>query len=259
MTHLTGSIHAGVRGMSACLVALPLVLLLACLSQLRSEDLPAASASVAGYQTLLIDGWTVRVHDDLRRSQAEATAVALALLRSQLDGIVQVVPIQAVEKLRGITLWVNPEYPGVRPSAEYHPGADWLRSVNRNPLMVKGVEFTNVTIFAAEIRRMPNLVLHELAHGFHDLVLGFDQPEVMAQFERMKAGGTYDKVERSSGDGRPDTFEKAYAMTNHREYFAECTEAFFGRNDFFPFDRAQLHQHDPQMEQLLERVWTTGR
>ena len=44
-------------------------------------------------------------------------------------------------------------------------------------------------------------------------------------------------------------------MTNHMEYFAESSESFFARNDFFPFNRAELHQHDPQMEQLLERLW----
>ncbi len=259
MMGLLHVLHAGVGQMTACLVALPLLVLLTFSSHLRCEDLPAAPVSVPGYQTLMIDGWTVRIHDELRKSQGEVTDAALTLLRSQLGGIVQVVPIRSVEKLREITLWFNPEYPGVRPSAEYHPGADWLRSVKRNPLMVKGVEFTNVRIFDAEIRRMPNLVLHELSHGFHDRVLSFDQPEVIAQYERMRDGGTYDKVERWFGDGRPNTFEKAYAMTNHKEYFAECSEAFFGRNDFFPFDRAQLHQHDPQMEQLLERLWTDGR
>jgi Mlc titration factor MtfA (ptsG expression regulator) len=44
-------------------------------------------------------------------------------------------------------------------------------------------------------------------------------------------------------------------MTNPQEYFAETTEAFFSRNDFFPFNRAELKQHDPDMEQLLTRLW----
>jgi hypothetical protein len=44
-------------------------------------------------------------------------------------------------------------------------------------------------------------------------------------------------------------------MTNDREYFAECTEAFFGRNDWYPFDREQLAQHDPEMLKLLRKLW----
>ena len=37
--------------------------------------------------------------------------------------------------------------------------------------------------------------------------------------------------------------------------FAETTEAFFSRNDFFPFTRAELKQHDPEMFALLEKLW----
>jgi len=33
------------------------------------------------------------------------------------------------------------------------------------------------------------------------------------------------------------------------------TEAFFSRNDFFPFNRAELKRHDPGMEQLLPKLW----
>jgi len=56
-------------------------------------------------------------------------------------------------------------------------------------------------------------------------------------------------------DGKPNTVERAYAATNEREYFAETTEAFFGRNDFYPFTRADLEKHDPEMFHLLARVW----
>jgi hypothetical protein len=40
------------------------------------------------------------------------------------------------------------------------------------------------------------------------------------------------------------------------EYFAEATEAFFGTNDFYPFVRAELLQHDPELFKLLETLWT---
>jgi hypothetical protein len=39
------------------------------------------------------------------------------------------------------------------------------------------------------------------------------------------------------------------------EYFAEATEAFFGTNDFYPFVRSELKQHDPQMYDLLRKLW----
>jgi hypothetical protein len=211
----------------------------------------------ARHQTNSIEGWTVLVSEQLLKGEKEATTRALELLRVQLKEIVRVVPAPAVAKLREVTLWFSPEYPGVTPRAEYHPGAGWLRDNGRDPAMVKAIEFTDVRNFESETKRMPNFTLHELAHAYHDRVLagGFDNAQIKAAYERAKASGSYDKVERWFGNGRQNTLERAYAMTNSMEYFAETTEAFFSRNDFFPFTREELHRHDPEMEKLLERAW----
>jgi hypothetical protein len=48
---------------------------------------------------------------------------------------------------------------------------------------------------------------------------------------------------------------KAYAASNVEEYFAEATEAFFGTNDFYPFVRPELREHDPELFRVLERIW----
>ena len=213
--------------------------------------------TAAGHQTNSIEGWTVLVDRRLLAEDKTGTATALELLRAQLQEIVRRVPAPAVAKLREVPLWFSPEYPGVTPRAEYHPGAGWLRDNGRDPAMVKSVEFTDVRNFQAETRRMPNFTLHELAHAYHDRVLerGFDNAEIKAAYERARAGKSYDRVERWFGNGRSNTFERAYAMTSPQEYFAESTEAFFSRNDFFPFTHAELKRHDPEMERLLGRLW----
>jgi len=208
-----------------------------------------------GYEARLVEGWTVQIRTELLADEKPATEKALELLAAQLKEILRVVPAPAVAKLREVTLWFSPPYPGVRPTAEYHPGRDWLVSKGRNPDMAKGVEFTDVRDFEKETRRMPNFTLHELAHGYHDRVLGFNNPGIKAAYDRAKASGSYEAVERWFGNGKPNTIERAYAMTNPQEYFAESTEAFFVRNDFFPFNREELHRHDPEMEKLLERLW----
>ncbi len=43
-------------------------------------------------------------------------------------------------------------------------------------------------------------------------------------------------------------------MSEHKEYFAGSTEALFSHNDFFPFTRAELKQHDPQMLAFREKL-----
>lgn len=212
-----------------------------------------AATGTQEHDQRLIAGWTVRIHPRLF-DDAVALEKALGLLRAQLDEIVRVVPAKAVAELRKVPLWINPEYPKVPPRAEYHPGAAWLRDNGRDPSMEKAIEFTNVRIFEAECRRMPNFALHELAHAFHDRVLGFENPEIEAVFQKARAAGKYDRVQRQDSAGRK-RLDKAYAMTNAKEYFAELTEALFTRNDFFPFNRAELQKHDPEAETLLVRLW----
>jgi len=216
-----------------------------------------AGITAARSQTNVVEGWTVVVNERLLAEEKAATEKALELLRGQLQQIVRGVPAPAVAKLREVTLWFSPEYPGVKPRAEYHPGAGWLREHGRDPAMVKGIEFTDIRNFEAEARRMPNFTLHELAHAYHDRVLpdGFGNKEIKAAFERAKASKSYDKVERWHGNGKPNTFERSYAMTDPEEYFAESTEAYFARNDFFPFTHEELKRHDPEMEQLLGKLW----
>ena len=154
-------------------------------------------------------------------------------------------------------LYFSPTYPGSRGGAEFHPDAGWLKDNGRDPIMAKGVEFSNIPIFEQEVNRMPNFALHELAHASHNRFLNgsFDNREIKAAYDKAKASGSYDKVERWHGNGKPNTFERAYAMTDPQEYFAETTEAFFSRNDFFPFTKEELKKNDPAMFEVLQKLW----
>ncbi len=209
----------------------------------------------AGFETRDLAGWTVFISDALKTQEPEATGKAITILEGQLANIVKVVPAPAVAALRHVPIWMTPPPPKGRPGCEYHPDGAWLDNNGRDPAMAKGVQMSNIAHFEEEANRMPWFTLHELSHAFHDQVLGFDDEDIKAAYVEARAGGSYDKVERWLGNGRPNTFERAYAMTNEKEYFAESTEAFFGRNDFFPFTRDQLKKHDPRMCSLLERVW----
>ena len=47
-------------------------------------------------------------------------------------------------------------------------------------------------------------------------------------------------------------------MANPMEFFAENTEAFFCRNDFFPFTRDELKRYDPETFALVEKLWSSA-
>ena len=99
------------------------------------------------------------------------------------------------------------------------------------------------------------VVLHELSHAYHDQCIegGFGNKEIIEAYEKAKEAGTYEKVLLYTGRK-----VRHYAITNHKEYFAEGTEAYFYRNDFYPFVRAELKEHDPEFHDVLKRIWGTA-
>ena len=237
-------------------IASCLVLLL-CVVSSPAQD-PAAAKTVAKFDAIdryaeqQIRGWRVLVHRDLLAEELTSLRKRTAtLLTTQLRQIEETVPEAAVNQLRKIPIWVEVAHPK-HPCMCYHPDAGWLRDNGMNPAKARAVEIANCENFLGWTKDQPWMVLHELAHGYHHQVLknGFENSEVLEAFQQARKSQRYDSVLRINGRK-----EKAYAMNNQQEYFAEQTEAFFGKNDFFPFDRAELREHDPKMHDLLRKLW----
>ena len=222
-------------------------------SELRASGDPRfAEPEHATFEVL---GWTVHLNDQLVANSPRPTKRILELLHVQLQRVVDVVPQRALTHLRQVPIWINPPYEGKRGTAEYHPQASWLVRNGRNPAMGRAIEITNVNNFPFENRRMPYVLLHELAHGYHHRVIkdGYGNTELRAAYERARDSGSYDDVPRFNGN--KTVRDKAYGMSNPMEYFAESTEAYFGKNDFFPFNREELKKHDPQIHTLVRELW----
>jgi hypothetical protein len=223
--------------------------------QLPAEE-PSSNASPAksvfdptsAYRERQIEGWRVLVNEKLlvETNLCERT---LKLLAAQLYQIVRAVPPGPLAKLRQIPIWVERSSDQF-PCMCYHESRDWLSAHGVNPDKTGAVELANPETFLAWTRDQPWMVLHELAHGYHQRFLGPDHAGIRRCFERAKASKTYESVLRIDG-----TRGRHYALNNEKEYFAEATEAFFGTNDFYPFTRAELTEHDPEMFKLLCEVW----
>jgi dipeptidyl-peptidase-4 len=198
-------------------------------------------------------GWKVLVNEELLGARAEVGGKALALLEEKLRGIRDTVPEAALTALERVPIWIGvDDY--AAPNACYHPSADWLRTHGWNPDKAGAVEIGNAAIFLDWSRTQPMMVLHELAHAFHHQVLTHQHAGIRSAYEQAKKSGSYEEVSHVSG-GR----QRAYAMNNEQEFFAEISEAYFGRNDFYPFTRADLAQHDPALLQLIAGIWHTVR
>ncbi|RYG25752.1 hypothetical protein EON82_05945 [bacterium] len=201
------------------------------------------------YDTIHIKGWTIKAEAALVRSAGWKSVAAE--LENQLYRVARVVPDGPLQKLRQVTIWVRRNDPSTACMA-YHPGADWLKEHGTDPAMAKGVEIGNAANFVSWTYEQPWMLLHELAHAYHDRFLdkGFDNPEVKSAFEAGAASKKYEKVMHWNGGQ-----ERHYALNNPMEFFAEASEAYFGQNDFFPFVNAELRSFDPDTYTLLVRLW----
>ncbi len=204
------------------------------------------------YAKRSIEGWTVYVNKKLLADQAELGTKALRLLEIKLYEIRRVVPPAACRKLQDVPIWLGVD-DGHAPCAEYHPSRDWLAENGFNPDKAKSVEIGNAARFLEWSKDQPAMVLHELAHSYLDRVLGSNHPGIKAAYDSALKSGTYKSVLRNNGK-----IERAYALTDPQEYFAEASEAFFGTNDFYPFVRVELEKHDPRLYKVLVEVWNRG-
>ncbi len=119
------------------------------------------------YELREIQGWEALVNRRLLADKALCGDV-LKLLDFQLYQITRQVPPPALAKLRTIKIWVERDEPH-HPCMAFHPDAGWLREHNMNPEKAGCVEIANGKNFLEWTRQQPWMVLHELAHGYHDL------------------------------------------------------------------------------------------
>ncbi len=217
-----------------------------------AADAPKQPALPTSHTARQIEGWTVRVDDRLLNGDgAPLGERAIKLLTARLVGISAVLPDKALAKLREVPIQLDLTHGGLRPM-QYHPDAGWLKANGYSEQLAQCVHIPNVHDFLSpfENHRQPWAVLHELAHAYHDRVLGFDEPRIIAAYKKFRDSGKYKSVVTSPGPMR-----EHYALTNEKEFFAEMTESYWGANDFYPFVAGELKQAEPELFALLRDIW----
>jgi hypothetical protein len=189
----------------------------------------------------------------LQRDHPELVKQSLALLEKELSAIIRAVPPQRLPQLKRVTFWLDERVPqgAVKDQVPvFHPNPVWLREHGLNPAMAGGIELPNAAYFLTTYSWEPWAILHELAHFYQNTVLGDDNAVIKAAYDHARATSLYQSVAHYDGKTLP-----AYALQNEREYFAELSEAYFGRNDYYPFTRAELESYDPVGFAMVKAMW----
>lgn len=265
-------VQAFVRSCGLCLASLLIIGCVGLQSGLAEEPSVAKSHRFDPV-VRQIEGWTVHVDPALlgegkvgetaettvgeepstedEAGRANADDRSLTMLANHLQRIAILIPPDTLAKLRQVEIWIERDHP-VLGAMQYHPSRGWLLANDHDERLTRKVHIPHADqlLSKEQMLKHPAVILHELAHGYHDQILSFDHPDVIAVFEKAKASKSYEQVLLYTGQ-----HVRHYGLSNHKEYFAEGTEAYFYRNDFYPFVRAELQQHDPELHDLLKRLW----
>lgn len=206
-----------------------------------------------------LHGWTILVDDRLLTSdgsevgdqQQSLGTTSLRFLEGKLYDITLVVPPPRLQQLREFRIVLDLNC-GDLDNMQYHPSARWLTANGYDASLEKCVHIPVAAQLptARNVSEQPWVILHELAHAFHDNVLGFDHAAVRAAFERYRDSGRGEQTLLFNGQR-----VQHYGLNNEREFFAEMTESLFGVNDFYPFNRAELIHEDRTLYQLMCDIW----
>jgi len=201
-----------------------------------------------------IEGWTVDIDPKMLEGEhAEAGGRALTMLANHLQRIAILMPEDRLKEMRTLGIWIEHDHPDINVEpGPYHPGVGWLTERGYDPRLAKKVHVTRAASLLERhhMLKHPAVILHELAHAYHHQILGFDEPRIKAAYDQAMEAGLYNDVLLYTG-----RTVRHYAANNHLEYFAEGTEVYFYRNDFYPFVRAELKQYDPRLHELLKEIW----
>ncbi len=210
-----------------------------------------ARTSSESFEVRDIEGWSVKVEKTLLNEEKDEGELALKALANHLQRIKFILPQTKFAQLQKLPIWLEHENQKLS-SMQYHPGKGWLINNGHDPALAKHVhiprssDLTKPSMWA----KHPYVILHELAHAYHDQVLGFNHREIREVFDRAKESGKYNRILDHRGNQ-----VKHYGMNNDKEFFAEATEAYLGVNDFYPFVRAEMKQFDPDCFKLMEKIW----
>ena len=214
----------------------------------NAQNADAAFDPTADYQVRQVEGWTVYVNQKLL-AEAPLCERVLKLLQARLIEARGLLPEAALGHLEKVPIWMeltSRRFPG----GCYHPSRRWLESNGVNPDKAGAIEFGNAANFLGWSRTQPAMILHELAHAYHHRVLTHADESVNAAFEQAKSSGEYEQVLYFNGERK-----RAYALNNAQEYFAELSEAYFSTNDFYPFVKPELKEHDPAGFEMVQKAW----
>lgn len=225
------------------------------------EPQPEYVVDEHGYATFTHQGFNFKIKESDYNSSRKGKD-AVKYIKEDLDHIVSIIPEEALEVMRKRPIWLEKNNTANSSAAWYHTWAGYPESIGDLKEKGKCVEITNFSNYISwSDQNQPLMVLHELCHLYHDQGLGGDRNQTINEaYKNAKDNGLYAEgwyrynINQTSQSQWTKTTD-VYCMVTVWEYFAELCEAYWGENDYYPFNYEQLKEHDPVGFAMMESIW----
>ena len=191
----------------------------------------------------------------------------LNILTQDLSQMNRIINDDILNIMHSVAIWINISQDIGHPDGRikgyglsFHHDPKWMI---KNGIMIE--KCRNIEIYSAsdymEWRICQPLVLfHEFVHSFHCFI-GRERRDIKKAYNLAMKNHLYDEVEHIVRKDKITKQEiimhvRGYAAMNHYEYFAQMSEAYFGKCNYYPFNKKQLKQYDTNAYQLCEKIWS---
>ncbi|MCM8534635.1 MAG: hypothetical protein NE334_01725 [Lentisphaeraceae bacterium] len=192
-----------------------------------------------------VEGWTVLVNQEFVKASEWPTAKRV--ISNQLFQMKLKLNDKVIAEMQKVIIYVDKKDEG-KTVAQYHPSSGWLKKNSFSTNKAKCIEICDPKKFLNYSKSQPFIMLHEFMHAYHHQVLTFENKAIIKLYKDAMKAGKYKKVRHVNGSEVDH-----YSATNHKEYFSEAAEAYFGTNDFFPFVKGEILKYDPEVCKFLKQ------
>lgn len=208
-----------------------------------------------GYYKQSIQGFTIYTELKSYKQNYQLTIKALHILNEKLKEILDL-PIADYKKQLLQQTAIFLDWNTDSGIARYHSSLGWLQVNEMSIEKFQNIEISNIREFVERsYQNQKYVILHELSHAFHDKQFHYQDQMISNAYYNAIDQELYQDVSYQNYNGSYRSHVIAYGMKNEREFFAELTEAYFGTNDYFPFNRNEIQRHDPVAYQMLQSIW----
>lgn len=214
------------------------------------------SSPAREYKTVHLDKWTILIEKQLLSDSPVVARQAQVRLKRVLAKALAALPEPSRADLKKLPIYLlygpNAKGGGRDNGLEYfqkdapkhhkHLDPRWSSCV----VIYCADNYVRISDFTAF-----KAVVHEFSHAYHLEQWPENQPDILKAWDNAVQQGLYRNVKDESGK----RIDKAYALVNQLEYFAELSCMYFVGCNYQPFTRKELKAYDPIGYAMIQEMW----